>query len=160
MEMKKIVKRSLLALSLAFLGSTSAAAQTTATDDVYLNNTYTWTSAEGVPVTSNFLEEATTLEQMKALVANVYSNKNIPGNHKSGSKNISYELKSTGPSTPAFVTKYNVAEGDYKPNVDAATVLLIQMKDSYNGAAIDDEGDRGTTKKDVFDDAWAQVKSI
>ena len=133
--MNKIVKRSLLALSLAFLGSTSAAAQTTATDDVYLNNTYTWTSAEGVPVTSNFLEEATTLEQMKALVANVYSNKNIPGNHKSGS-NISYELKSTS----SFVTKYNVAEGDYKPNVDAATVLLVQMKDSYNGAAIDDKG--------------------
>ena len=159
MEMKKIVKRSLLALSLAFLGSTSAAAQTTATDDVYLNNTYTWTSAEGVPVTSNFLEEATTLEQMKALVANVYSNKNIPGNHKSGSKNISYELKST---SSFFGTKYNVAEGDYKPNVDAATVLLVQMKDSYNGAAIDDKGDWwwGTTKKDVFDDAWAQVKSI
>ena len=155
MEMKKIVKRSLLALSLAFLGSTSAAAQTTATDDVYLNNTYTWTSAEGVSVTSNFLEEATTLEQMKALVANVYSNKNIPGNHKSGSNDISYKLKSTS----SFVTKYNVAEGDYKPNVDAATVLLVQMKDSYNGAAIDDEGDWGTTK-DVFDDAWAQVKSI
>lgn len=157
MEKTKLVKRVFLALSLAFLGSTSAAAQTTATDDVYLNNTYTWTSAEGLTQTSNFLEDATTLEQMKALVANVYSNKAIPGT----TSGVSYKVDA-GRTVAGYKVggsgawqHYDVPAGTYTP-IAGSTVLLVQMKDSYNGEAIDE----GLIFSNEFENAWSQIKSI
>lgn len=45
----------------------------------YEGRTYTWTNANGGPVTSNLADPATDPRQIMALLKEVYTNKEIPG---------------------------------------------------------------------------------
>lgn len=100
----------------------------------YEGRTYTWTNANGGPVTSNLADPATDPRQIMALLKEVYTNKEIPGiwqcGYTDGGKRegtIDYTVK----NKDAINKAYGILEGDYKPNEEGYTTLLVKVKDDW-----------------------------
>ena len=100
----------------------------------YERRTYTWTNANGGPVTSNLADPATDPRQIMALLKEVYTNKEIPGIWQCGytadgerEGTIDYTVK----NKDAINKAYGILEGDYKPKEEGYTTLLVKVKDSW-----------------------------
>lgn len=124
--------------------------------------TYDWTDAAGVTHTSPLTEKATTPEQIMALLNAVYVNPEVPGNihhyeyapdgtlwpleEQLSQQDVNYEMQSRIRYTwdPSSKTYYNVGdrapwvdcEGDVPTPVEGSTVLLVQIKDSWEAEDI------------------------
>ncbi len=100
----------------------------------YERRTYTWTNANGGPVTSNLADPATDPRQIMALLKEVYTNKEIPGIWQCGytadgerEGTIDYTVK----NKDAINKAYGISAGNYKPNEEGYTTLLVKVKDSW-----------------------------
>lgn len=100
----------------------------------YEGRTYTWTNANGGPVTSNLADPATDPRQIMALLKEVYTNKEIPGIWQCGytadgerEGTIDYTVK----NKDAINKAYGILEGDYKPNEEGYTTLVVTVKNSW-----------------------------
>lgn len=100
----------------------------------YEGRTYTWTNANGGPVTSNLADPATDPRQIMALLKEVYTNKEIPGIWQCGytadgkrEGDIDYTVK----NKDAINKAYGILEGDYKPNEEGYTTLVVTVKNSW-----------------------------
>lgn len=100
----------------------------------YEGRTYTWTNANGGTVTSNLADPATDPRQIMALLKEVYTNKEIPGIWQCGyttdgkrEGTIDYNVK----NNDAINKAYGISAGNYKPNEEGYTTLLVKVKDSW-----------------------------
>lgn len=100
----------------------------------YEGRTYTWTNANGGPVTSNLADPATDPRQIMALLKEVYTNIEIPGIWQCGytkddqrEGTIDYTVK----NNDAINKAYGILEGDYKPNEEGYTTLVVTVKNSW-----------------------------
>lgn len=106
----------------------------------YEGRTYTWTNANGGPVTSNLADPATDPRQIMALLKEVYTNKEIPGIWQCGytdggirEGDIDYTIDNGvfGLSKDPIYKAYDIPEGDYKPNEEGYTTLIVKVKDDW-----------------------------
>lgn len=106
----------------------------------YEGRTYTWTNANGGPVTSNLADPATDPRQIMALLKEVYTNKEIPGIWQCGytadgkrEGDIDYTIENGvwGLSKDPIYKAYDIPEGDYKPNEEGYTTLIVKVKDDW-----------------------------
>lgn len=104
----------------------------------YEGRTYTWTNANGGPVTSNLADPATDPRQIMALLKEVYTNKEIPGiwqcGYTDGGKRegtIDYTIDNGWYSNDPIYDAYGILEGDYKPNEEGYTTLIVKVKDDW-----------------------------
>ena len=106
----------------------------------YEGKTYIWTNANGGTVTSNLADPATDPRQIMALLKEVYTNKEIPGIWQCGytadgkrEGDIDYTIDNgflewfKDPISKA----YDIPEGDYKPNEEGYTTLIVKVKDDW-----------------------------
>lgn len=100
----------------------------------YEGRTYTWTNANGGPVTSNLADPATDPRQIMALLKEVYTNKEIPGIWQCGytdggirEGDIDYNVK----NEDAINKAYGISAGNYKPNEEGYTTLVVTVKNSW-----------------------------
>ena len=100
----------------------------------YEGRTYTWTNANGGTVTSNLADPATDPRQIMALLKEVYTNKEIPGilqcgYTKDGQREgtIDYTVK----NKDAINKAYGISAGNYKPNEEGYTTLVVTVKNSW-----------------------------
>ena len=100
----------------------------------YERRTYTWTNANGDPVTSNLADPATDPRQIMALLKEVYTNKEIPGIWQCGytkdgqrEGTIDYTVK----NNDAINKAYGILEGDYQPIKEGYTTLVVTVKNSW-----------------------------
>lgn len=100
----------------------------------YEGKTYTWTNANGGTVTSKLADPATDPRQIMALLKEVYTNKEIPGILQCGytadgkrEGTIDYTVK----NKDAINKAYGISAGNYKPNKEGYTTLLVKVKDSW-----------------------------
>lgn len=100
----------------------------------YEGRTYTWTNANGGPVTSNLADPATDPRQIMALLKEVYTNKEIPGIWQCGytadgerEGTIDYTVK----NKDAINKAYGISAGNYKPNEEGYTTLVVTVKNSW-----------------------------
>lgn len=104
----------------------------------YEGRTYTWTNANGGPVTSNLADPATDPRQIMALLKEVYTNKEIPGIWQCGytdggirEGDIDYTIDNGWYSNDPIYDAYGILEGDYKPNEEGYTTLIVKVKDDW-----------------------------
>ena len=106
----------------------------------YEGRTYTWTNANGGPVTSNLADPATDPRQIMALLKEVYTNKEIPGIWQCGytadgerEGDIDYTIDNGvwGLSKDPIYKAYDIPEGDYKPKEEGYTTLIVKVKDDW-----------------------------
>ena len=106
----------------------------------YEGRTYTWTNANGGTVTSNLADPATDPRQIMALLKEVYTNKEIPGIWQCGytadgkrEGDIDYTIDNGvwGLSKDPIYKAYDIPEGDYKPNEEGYTTLIVKVKDDW-----------------------------
>ena len=104
------------------------------TKSFYEDKTYTWTNANGGTVTSKLADPATDPRQIMALLKEVYTNKEIPGIWQCGYTDdgqregtIDYNVK----NNDAINKAYGILEGDYKPNEEGYTTLIVKVKDDW-----------------------------
>lgn len=121
--------------AVAFLSATlSAKPPVVKPKSFYEGRTYTWTNANGGTVTSNLADPATDPRQIMALLKEVYTNKEIPGIWQCGytkdgqrEGTIDYTVK----NKDAINKAYGISAGNYKPNEEGYTTLLVKVKDSW-----------------------------
>ncbi|MDY5802492.1 MAG: hypothetical protein SPJ98_01370 [Sodaliphilus sp.] len=104
----------------------------------YEGRTYTWTNANGGTVTSNLADPATDPRQIMALLKEVYTNKEIPGIWQCGytadgerEGTIDYTIDNGWYSNDPIYDAYGILEGDYKPNEEGYTTLIVKVKDDW-----------------------------
>ncbi|MDY5561742.1 MAG: hypothetical protein SPF68_01775 [Sodaliphilus sp.] len=104
----------------------------------YEGRTYTWTNANGGAVTSNLADPATDPRQIMALLKEVYTNKEIPGIWQCGytadgerEGTIDYTIDNGWYSNDPIYDAYGILEGDYKPNEEGYTTLIVKVKDDW-----------------------------
>ena len=104
----------------------------------YEGRTYTWTNANGGTVTSNLADPATDPRQIMALLKEVYTNKEIPGIWQCGytdggirEGDIDYTIDNGWYSNDPIYDAYGILEGDYKPNEEGYTTLIVKVKDDW-----------------------------
>ena len=104
----------------------------------YKGRTYTWTNANGGTVTSNLADPATDPRQIMALLKEVYTNKEIPGIWQCGYTDdgkregtIDYTIDNGWYSNDPIYDAYGILEGDYKPNEEGYTTLIVKVKDDW-----------------------------
>lgn len=104
----------------------------------YEGRTYTWTNANGGPVTSNLADPATDPRQIMALLKEVYTNKEIPGIWQCGYTDdgkregtIDYTIDNGWYSNDPIYDAYGILEGDYKPKEEGYTTLIVKVKDDW-----------------------------
>ena len=109
----------------------------------YSNYNYTYYDANGVEQTANLCDEATTPEQIKALIKAVYTNQTIPGIHYAYDFNgtqvrkidyNAYAHDGVNPNNHTMrVTWDNADPQEVIPNPvqDGMTLLMVNMKDSW-----------------------------
>lgn len=120
--------------AVAFLSATLNAQPVVKPKSFYEGRTYTWTNANGGAVTSNLADPATDPRQIMALLKEVYTNKEIPGIWQCGytadgerEGTIDYTVK----NKDAINKAYGISAGNYKPNKEGYTTLLVKVKDSW-----------------------------
>ena len=106
----------------------------------YSGFTYTYTDANGVEQTARLTDEATSTEQIVALLKEVYVNRNIPGIHYGydfngmQSRKIDYNFCGhQGASATAGFPWQRPAAGEVFPNPDqdGMTMLLVTISDNW-----------------------------
>ena len=120
--------------AVAFLSATLNAQPVVKPKSFYEGRTYTWTNANGGTVTSNLADPATDPRQIMALLKEVYTNKEIPGILQCGytadgerEGTIDYTVK----NKDAINKAYGILEGDYKPDKEGYTTLVVTVKNSW-----------------------------
>ena len=126
--------------AVAFLSATLNAQPVVQPKSFYEGKTYTWTNANGGTVTSNLADPATDPRQIMALLKEVYTNKEIPGIWQCGytadgkrEGDIDYTIDNgfLGLSKDPIYNAYDIPEGDYKPNEEGYTTLIVKVKDDW-----------------------------
>ena len=126
--------------AVAFLSATLNAKPVVKPKSFYEGKTYTWTNANGGTVTSNLADPATDPRQIMALLKEVYTNKEIPGIWQCGytadgkrEGDIDYTIDNGfwGLSKDPIYKAYDIPEGDYKPNEEGYTTLIVKVKDDW-----------------------------
>ncbi len=144
--MKKTEK--LLAVLIALVGCFAANAKvhhdvtSKVTHFNYSTYTYTYIGANGVEQTANLIDEATTPNQIKALLKKVYTDPTIPGIHyaydyKDNEGNPIQYKKLNYDVNASFGTPWDKSNNDgtiANPNDDGMTMFLVQVKDSYKNS--------------------------
>ena len=144
--MKKTEK--LLAVLIALAGCFAANAKvhhdvtSKVTHFNYSTYTYTYIDANGVEQTANLIDEATTPNQIKALLKKVYTDPTIPGIHyaydyKDNEGNPIQYKKLNYDVNASFGTPWDKSNNDgtiANPNDDGMTMFLVQVKDSYKNS--------------------------
>ena len=132
--MRKIINLMFALAAVAFLSATLNAQPVVKPKSFYEGRTYTWTNANGGTVTSNLADPATDPRQIMALLKEVYTNKEIPGIWQCGYTDdgqregtIDYNVK----NNDAINKAYGILEGDYKPNEEGYTTLIVKVKDDW-----------------------------
>ena len=132
--MRKIINLMFALAAVAFLSATLNAQPVVKPKSFYKGRTYTWTNANGGTVTSNLADPATDPRQIMALLKEVYTNKEIPGIWQCGytadgerEGTIDYTVK----NKDAINKAYGILEGDYKPNEEGYTTLIVKVKDDW-----------------------------
>ena len=123
--------------AVAFLSATLNAEPVVKHKSFYEGRTYTWTNANGGIVTSNLADPATDPRQIMALLKEVYTNKEIPGIWQCGytadgerEGTIDYTIDNGWYNDPIY-DAYGILEGDYKPNEEGYTTLIVKVKDDW-----------------------------
>lgn len=147
--MKKIINLMFALAAVAFLSATLSAQPVVKPKSFYEGRTYTWTNANGGTVTSNLADPATDPRQIMALLKEVYTNKEIPGIWQCG---YTKEGKREG-TIDYNVTKndylnaiYDIPKGDYKPNEEGYTTLIVKVKDTWTPSLETDLSKKETLK--------------
>ena len=124
--------------AVAFLSATLNAQPVVKPKSFYERRTYTWTNANGGTVTSNLADPATDPRQIMALLKEVYTNKEIPGIWQCGYTDdgkregtIDYTIDNGWYSNDPIYDAYGILEGDYKPNEEGYTTLIVKVKDDW-----------------------------
>ena len=138
--MRKIINLMFALAAVAFLSATLNAQPVVKPKSFYEGRTYTWTNANGGTVTSNLADPATDPRQIMALLKEVYTNKEIPGIWQCGytadgkrEGDIDYTIDNgfLGLSKDPIYNAYDIPEGDYKPNEEGYTTLIVKVKDDW-----------------------------
>lgn len=136
--MRKIINLMFALAAVAFLSATLNAQPVVKPKSFYEGRTYTWTNANGGPVTSNLADPATDPRQIMALLKEVYTNKEIPGIWQCGYTDggiregtIDYTIDNGWYSNDPIYDAYGILEGDYKPNEEGYTTLIVKVKDDW-----------------------------
>ena len=138
--MRKIINLMFALAAVAFLSATLNAQPVVRPKSFYEGRTYTWTNANGDPVTSNLADPATDPRQIMALLKEVYTNKEIPGIWQCGytadgkrEGDIDYTIDNGfwGLSKDPIYKAYDIPEGDYKPKEEGYTTLIVKVKDDW-----------------------------
>lgn len=147
--MRKIFNLIFALVAVAFLSATVSAQPVVKPKSFYEGRTYTWTNANGGTVTSNLADPATDPRQIMALLKEVYTNKEIPGIWQCG---YTKEGKREG-TIDYTVTKndylnaiYDIPKGDYKPNEEGYTTLIVKVKDTWTPSLETDLSKKETLK--------------
>lgn len=138
--MRIIINLMFALAAVAFLSATLNAQPVVKPKSFYKGRTYTWTNANGGTVTSNLADPATDPRQIMALLKEVYTNKEIPGIWQCGytddgkrEGDIDYTIDNGvwGLSKDPIYKAYDIPEGDYKPNEEGYTTLIVKVKDDW-----------------------------
>lgn len=136
--MRKIINLMFALAAVAFLSATLNAQPVVKPKSFYEGKTYTWTNANGGTVTSNLADPATDPRQIMALLKEVYTNKEIPGIWQCGytadgkrEGTIDYTIDNGWYSNDPIYDAYGILEGDYKPNEEGYTTLIVKVKDDW-----------------------------
>ena len=136
--MRKIINLMFALAAVAFLSATLNAQPVVKPKSFYERRTYTWTNANGGTVTSNLADPATDPRQIMALLKEVYTNKEIPGIWQCGYTDdgkregtIDYTIDNGWYSNDPIYDAYGILEGDYKPNEEGYTTLIVKVKDDW-----------------------------
>lgn len=139
--MRKIINFMFALAAVAFLSATlnaEPAQPVVKPKSFYERKTYTWTNANGGTVTSNLADPATDPRQIMALLKEVYTNKEIPGIWQCGytadgkrEGTIDYTIDNGWYSNDPIYDAYGILEGDYKPNEEGYTTLIVKVKDDW-----------------------------
>lgn len=138
--MRKIINLMFALAAVAFLSATLNAEPVVKPKSFYEGRTYTWTNANDGTVTSNLADPATDPRQIMALLKEVYTNKEIPGIWQCGytadgkrEGDIDYTIDNgfLGLSKDPIYNAYDIPEGDYKPNEEGYTTLIVKVKDDW-----------------------------
>lgn len=136
--MRKIINLMFALAAVAFLSATLNAEPVVKPKSFYEGRTYTWTNANGGAVTSNLADPATDPRQIMALLKEVYTNKEIPGIWQCGytkdgkrEGDIDYTIDNGWYSNDPIYDAYGILEGDYKPNEEGYTTLIVKVKDDW-----------------------------
>lgn len=136
--MRKIINLMFALAAVAFLSATLNAQPVVKPKSFYEGRTYTWTNANGGAVTSNLADPATDPRQIMALLKEVYTNKEIPGIWQCGytadgkrEGTIDYTIDNGWYSNDPIYDAYGILEGDYKPNEEGYTTLIVKVKDDW-----------------------------
>ena len=159
--MRKIINLMFALAAVAFLSATLSAqpAQPVVKPkSFYERKTYTWTNANGGTVTSNLADPATDPRQIMALLKEVYTNKEIPGIWQCG-----YTADGKREGTIDYnVTRndylnaiYDIPTGDYKPNVEGYTTLIVKVKDTWTPSLEND-----LSKKETLEYIANSIESV
>ncbi|MDY3077489.1 MAG: hypothetical protein SOW62_05045, partial [Sodaliphilus sp.] len=135
--MRKIINLMFALAAVAFLSATlnaQPAQPVVKPKSFYERRTYTWTNANGDPVTSNLADPATDPRQIMALLKEVYTNKEIPGIWQCGYTDdgeregtIDYNVT----RNDYLNAIYDIPTGNYKPNEEGYTTLIVKVKDDW-----------------------------
>ena len=136
--MRKIINLMFALAAVAFLSATLNAEPVVKHKSFYEGRTYTWTNANDGTVTSNLADPATDPRQIMALLKEVYTNKEIPGILQCGytadgkrEGDIDYTIDNGWYSNDPIYDAYGILEGDYKPNEEGYTTLIVKVKDDW-----------------------------
>lgn len=132
--MRKIINLMFALAAVAFLSATLSAQPVVKPKSFYEGRTYTWTNANNGTVTSNLADPATDPRQIMALLKEVYTNRAIPGIWQCG-----YTADGKREGTINYTVKkndylnaiYDIPKGDYKPNEEGYTTLIVKVKDTW-----------------------------
>ena len=131
MKKQLILLVSLMAVALSSI--TASADPVVKTKEFFAGKTFTWTNSNGRTVTSSMADPATEPRQIMALVKAVYTDKTIPGILKCGYTStgscegtISYNVASG-----SYVNNAYGIKGDFTPNQEGYTTLLVKVKDTF-----------------------------
>ena len=124
----------------------------------YEGRTYTWTNANGGPVTSNLADPATDPRQIMALLKEVYTNKEIPGIWQCGytadgkrEGDIDYNVT----RNDYLNAIYDIPTGNYKPKDEGYTTLIVKVKDNWTPSLEND-----LSKKETLEYIANSIESV
>lgn len=156
--MRKIINLMFALAAVAFLSATLSAQPVVKPKSFYEGRTYTWTNANDGTVTSNLADPATDPRQIMALLKEVYTNKEIPGIWQCG-----YTADGKREGTIDYnVTRndylnaiYDIPTGNYKPNEEGYTTLLVKVKDTWTPSLEND-----LSKKETLEYIANSIESV
>ena len=139
---KILLTATLLLLSIAATNAATIEQMKTTQSFDYSKFTYEWTDSLGVTHTAKLTDKATDPRQIMALLAEVYINDGIPGQHyaysygKTKEIPINYDAFAKSVRVPASDNWIlNYFTGTIKqPSIDGKTALLIEVKDDATAA--------------------------